>query len=50
MGEGYPTPTNERHCVNSVSLNFSEKTEDEAWKESEEKKIDKGEKKQNGSA
>ncbi|KAF1349839.1 methionine-R-sulfoxide reductase-like protein SelR [Delphinella strobiligena] len=22
-GEGYPTPTDERHCVNSVSMNFS---------------------------
>jgi len=21
-GEGYPTPTDERHCVNSVSIKF----------------------------
>ncbi|EJU03826.1 methionine sulfoxide reductase B [Dacryopinax primogenitus] len=32
-GEGYNTPTDERHCVNSVSLDF---TKDEEWRKKQE--------------
>lgn len=36
-GEGFPTPTDERHCVNSVSLKFTEDEQTDGAKKEEGK-------------
>lgn len=37
-GEGFPTPTDERHCVNSVSLKFNEDDSKANAKETQQEK------------
>ena len=36
-GEGFPTQTDERHCVNSVSMSFDEKGNEEDTRTPEER-------------
>jgi peptide-methionine (R)-S-oxide reductase len=37
VGEKYPTPTDERHCVNSISINFGPEKAEEGENKGETK-------------